>query len=195
MLDVERAGAGEAGRAHQGDLLVGTNALSSTVSWLWVARIPSVSHVSMIWIAGGVAGQEAVHDLRVLRVGGVHGVEAAVASTPGSGCRRSCGPRSPSRRRPGSAVRDGEQQRDVVAGLAVQARRRPRRRAAFSSIHRQRVVAAAQQVGGHARSSSSACSPPGRWPARRRRAAAAASSTRRGRGRLPPNSVGTVASR
>ena len=36
----------------------GTNALSSTVSWLWVARMPSVSQVSMIWMPSASRGRK-----------------------------------------------------------------------------------------------------------------------------------------
>ena len=96
----------------------GTNTPSRMVSWLWVGRMPSVSHVSTTVTPGLVALDEGVDDLRAARCRDVDGVGAEPA--PGRPVRAEL-----LAARQAVAALDplglaGRQQHgDVVAGLGV----------------------------------------------------------------------------
>ena len=188
--ELERAGAGEAGGAHERRRARRARTrCSRTVSWLWVARMPSVSQVSMIWIPVGVAAQEAVDDLRVLRV----------ATRPWRGSRRRS---TPGERLPKilwPEISHPPSTRSAVATASSSGRSLPASPCSAaedlalgglgrgsSGTSRRRPAAGRRPR----RSSSSACWWPAPWPGPRRRAGARARSTRRGPARRRPARLG-----
>ncbi len=116
---MERSGAGEAGGAHHWHELVRAERLVEhgvvTLRGAHPDGVPGLDDLA----PGGPARQEAVHDLRVRRVGRVHGVEPAIGPH-----RREAAEDLVTRDLPPSVDAGGggygEQQGHVVAGFAVE---------------------------------------------------------------------------
>ena len=143
---VERSGAGEPGGAHHRAQLVGAERLVEdgvlALGGAHAQRVPGVDDLD----ARRVAGQEAVDDLRVVRVRAVHGVEPAVGPHRGQAAEDLVPADLPAAVDTLGRGRR-QQQRHVVAGLAVDGREH----LALGGLLEDepaRLVAHLQQVGG-----------------------------------------------